>query len=1499
MRTLLITLLLSFMLVTMVFADGTQPPGLGNLDDPYLVSTLDHLIWISTNSGSWRDHFKQTANIDAGNTAALNPNGIGVPLGFYPIGNSTTPFSGTYDGQGFRISNLYINRTETNNIGLFGYVDGILASVQNLVVKDAYVAGVENVGALAGYAAGSTEITNCSSSGDVHGDYNCGGLVGTVGASATVTNCASAADITGSYNKMGGLVGSNDGVINTSYAKGDVSGNSRLGGLAGYSGGTINNCYAVEGSVSGLTYIGGLLGRNIGGTVNYCFAACSVSGNSDLGGLAGDNDATINKCYYDSQVSGQSDAGKGAPQKTIMMKTYSTFYYGSGWDFEYETRNGTASIWDMDFSGGTNSGYPYLAWQDGSSISLPNGPAQPEGSGTSSAPYQIETLEDLIWIARNPNKWSSNVYYIQTANIDASGAISWNGVGGFPSIGKSSTDFEGSYNGQYFTISDVYMRYPDWDDVGVFGKTNCANIRRLGVVNANITGNDNVGAVIGNGSGDHALYLGTISNCYSTGVVKGGNNVGGVVGVTNLYFETSNCYSYADVSGDGYIGGLIGANRGPVFTSFARGDVDGSYLVGGLVGYTSDDIRNSYATSPVSGGNSVGGLIGRFGGGTISRCYAAGSVSGTTDVGGFIGDKIGTNMYSCFYDSDVTGMTDDTKGNPRTTAEMKDFITFYNSGWDYVSETTNGSNDYWDQDCSASINNGYPYLSFQDGSSVNLTLLPEAPASGDGSSGDPYQIATLSNLYWLSLNSSEWGKYFIQTVDVNASGTSTIDCGAGFPPIGNATTMFSGSYNGQEHTIDGLTINRNGESYVGLFGYTDNATIQNLGVTSCNIQGSTYVGGIAGRNNNSSQISRCYTSGSIEGSQETGGIVGRNNTDAIIIDCYSMASVKGALTSGGVAGTNYSGSEIIRCYARGSVTGTTDAGGLVGINNATVINCFYDLQTTGKIDSDRGTPYPTVVMHMLDTFFQAGWDLEVETTNGSANIWDMDHTGTTGGGYPYLSWQDGSSVSIPSKPASGDGSAGDPYRITSLSDLTWLSLFSEQWSTSCIQTSDIDVSTASSWFDGLGFSPIGNATTQFTGSYDGQGNLISNLTINRVVFNYVGLFGYIDGATIKNLGLKNSDIKGGQYVGGIAGRNSNSALIECCYTAGSIEGTSDTGGIAGRNNTNAIIRNCYSKADITGANASGGLLGSNNSDSEVVYCYSIGAISAGIGTGGLIGVNNASVSHSFYNLETTGQSDTGKGIGISTVLMQRLETFTTVGWDFEIESGNGTNDYWDMDCSCSINNGFPFLSWLNDGDTALPVELAAFTARNENKHILLDWTTATESANLGFILERRDENSNWQEIASYKMSESLRGQGTSATETEYSFTDNAITPGNTYTYRLWDVNTNGEVNELATVTVDVVYIPTTTQLLPAYPNPFNPATTIRYELAKNGYVNIAVYDVLGKQVIGLFDGEQSVGSYELRWNGLDERGTQVSSGIFFVRMQSVQQSSIQKITLMK
>nr|HPM13588.1 hypothetical protein [Bacteroidales bacterium] len=95
---------------------------------------------------------------------------------------------------------------------------------------------------------------------------------------------------------------------------------------------------------------------------------------------------------------------------------------------------------------------------------------------------------------------------------------------------------------------------------------------------------------------------------------------------------------------------------------------------------------------------------------------------------------------------------------------------------------------------------------------------------GDGTSGNPYQIASLDNLYWISQNSSSWSSFFVQTNDINASKTSTYDGGQGWTPIGNDVTKFSGSYDGDNYIITNLYIDRPTTNNVGLFGHiTDGA----------------------------------------------------------------------------------------------------------------------------------------------------------------------------------------------------------------------------------------------------------------------------------------------------------------------------------------------------------------------------------------------------------------------------------------------------------------------------------------------------------------------------------------------------------------------------------------------------------------------------------------------------------------------------------------------------
>jgi hypothetical protein len=170
------------------------------------------------------------------------------------------------------------------------------------------------------------------------------------------------------------------------------------------------------------------------------------------------------------------------------------------------------------------------------------------------------------------------------------------------------------------------------------------------------------------------------------------------------------------------------------------------------------------------------------------------------------------------------------------------------------------------------------------------------PSAGDGTSGNPYQIATLENLYWIYSSTSNWNDYYIQTenIDASAIGGGGIWGTTGWTPIGNSTTKFTGSYDGQNHTISGLYINRpSGTTYIGLFGYTNGATIKNVGLINVNIVTSYwYVGALVGWNT-STTVSDCYSMGSVSSSGPAGGLICYNRTSSTLSNCHSTASVSG------------------------------------------------------------------------------------------------------------------------------------------------------------------------------------------------------------------------------------------------------------------------------------------------------------------------------------------------------------------------------------------------------------------------------------------------------------------------------------------------------------------------------------------------------------------------------------------------------------------------------
>lgn len=188
----------------------------------------------------------------------------------------------------------------------------------------------------------------------------------------------------------------------------------------------------------------------------------------------------------------------------------------------------------------------------------------------------------------------------------------------------------------------------------------------------------------------------------------------------------------------------------------------------------------------------------------------------------------------------------------------------------------------------------------------------------------------------------------------------------------------------------------------------------------------------------------------------------------------------------------------------------------------------------------------------------------------------------------------------------------------------------------------------------------------------------------------------------------------------------------------------------------------------------------------------------------------------------------------------------------------------------------------------IPVELTSFAATVDAGSVTLQWTTATELNNAGFHIERRsvDGEGRFSSIGY------VPGKGTTLFPSYYIYTDQAVATGN-YEYRLRQVDYDGTTSYSDVVSVNVDQ-PITYDLTQNYPNPFNPSTMIKYSLAQNGMVKLAIYNVLGERVATLVNEVQKAGRYEVKFDA-----AQFSSGIYFYRLESGDFTAVKKMILMK
>jgi hypothetical protein len=196
-------------------------------------------------------------------------------------------------------------------------------------------------------------------------------------------------------------------------------------------------------------------------------------------------------------------------------------------------------------------------------------------------------------------------------------------------------------------------------------------------------------------------------------------------------------------------------------------------------------------------------------------------------------------------------------------------------------------------------------------------------------------------------------------------------------------------------------------------------------------------------------------------------------------------------------------------------------------------------------------------------------------------------------------------------------------------------------------------------------------------------------------------------------------------------------------------------------------------------------------------------------------------------------------------------------------------------------------------DSPLPVELISFTLAPKDNGVLIEWKTASETDNVGFILQRSFiRDGVYTEVASYRTNDALKGLGTSPNGKTYAYFDNdRLQAGQTYFYKLLDVDFSGNITEHP---VKEITLPREYSLSQNYPNPFNPTTTIEFSLRQDGRTVLEIYSVLGQKVATLVDGDLKAGAYQIQFNG-----ARLSSGLYFYRLRSGAFVSIKKMMLVK
>jgi hypothetical protein len=559
--------------------------GAGTSEDPCRIYTAADLKYLadmvnSDNDFTFGIHFRLENDIDLSAYGEDYDGGKGwAPIQAF--------INAVFDGNGKKVTGLYINRSNETNIGLFDQVTA--STIQNLFLEGISLHGDTDysdgkIGGLAGQVSGGSTISGCAARGSVAGDgtsisYCAGGLIGLLEQGSTLNNCAFYGTVSAKAKEVsepatsppnifaGGIVGRlhQSAAITNCVSVANVS----SAGESAYSGGIAGQVDA-----GAKIALSAALGAGVAGTIAGRIAGIITSTAS--GDPNNKNSAWSGMDVNGSKVSGDANSLNGEDADAAAIQTLWASGALKGWDTD---------IWTL-----AEGKLPVLKELSNQNDALPAYIAGLLGvGGSADNPFEIYDAVALDFIAQNMKMDSiSNSYFKLMADIDLSHYPNWT------PIGDPGNPFMGTFDGDGHRITNVNInRYESFQ--GLFGLVR-GTVKNLGVVEARIHGKDSTGGVVG--------YLdgGTVQNCYVTGEVGGIYYVGGVVGYLGDG-TVQYCYATGNVSGTSSVGGVVGSSSsGTVKNCVALNpDVSGASSVGRVAGNASSTLLSNYAFSRTPG----------------------------------------------------------------------------------------------------------------------------------------------------------------------------------------------------------------------------------------------------------------------------------------------------------------------------------------------------------------------------------------------------------------------------------------------------------------------------------------------------------------------------------------------------------------------------------------------------------------------------------------------------------------------------------------------------------------------------------------------------------------------------------------------------------------------------------------------------------------------------------------------------------------------------------